>query len=119
MVRTLLDEGSITFHGEFHTYERLFAFARPVRRRVPLKLGAIRGPGLAGAPDVNTRLRLIHDEVMPAFARRPAPGLRGPERPGSRCESPGAHRRVRPAAPSRRTSPVPPAGGGRQEVTRS
>ncbi|CAL9597850.1 Phthiodiolone_phenolphthiodiolone dimycocerosates ketoreductase [Streptomyces sp. enrichment culture] len=44
VVRTLLDEGSITFDGEFHAYDGLFTFARPVQRRVPLKLGAMRGP---------------------------------------------------------------------------
>ncbi|MEU0742622.1 LLM class flavin-dependent oxidoreductase [Streptomyces sp. NPDC006134] len=44
VVRTLLDEGSITFDGEFHAYDGLFTFARPVQDRVPLKLGAMRGP---------------------------------------------------------------------------
>ncbi|NEY35172.1 LLM class flavin-dependent oxidoreductase [Streptomyces sp. PRKS01-65] len=44
VVRTLLDEGSITFDGEFHSYDGLFTFARPVQERVPLKLGAMRGP---------------------------------------------------------------------------
>jgi 5,10-methylenetetrahydromethanopterin reductase len=44
VVRTLLDEGSITFEGEFHAYDGLFTFARPVQERVPLKLGAMRGP---------------------------------------------------------------------------
>ncbi|AJP05189.1 5,10-methylene tetrahydromethanopterin reductase [Streptomyces cyaneogriseus subsp. noncyanogenus] len=44
VVRTLLDEGSITFDGEFHAYDGLFTFARPVQERVPLKLGAMRGP---------------------------------------------------------------------------
>jgi 5,10-methylenetetrahydromethanopterin reductase len=44
VVRTLLDEGSITFDGEFYAYDGLFTFARPVQERVPLKLGAMRGP---------------------------------------------------------------------------
>ncbi|MFE7134467.1 LLM class flavin-dependent oxidoreductase [Streptomyces sp. NPDC057638] len=44
VVRTLLDEGAITFEGEFYTYDGLFTFARPVQRRLPLKLGGMRGP---------------------------------------------------------------------------
>lgn len=44
VVRTLLDEGAITYDGEFFTYNGLFTFARPVQARVPLKLGAMRGP---------------------------------------------------------------------------
>lgn len=44
VVRTLLDEGSITRRGEFYSYQGLFTFARPVQERVPLKLGAMRGP---------------------------------------------------------------------------
>ncbi|MGP4000641.1 LLM class flavin-dependent oxidoreductase [Streptomyces sp. 8N706] len=44
VVRTLLDDGTITHDGEFFTYRGLFTFARPVQARVPLKLGAMRGP---------------------------------------------------------------------------
>ncbi|KRV49536.1 5,10-methylene tetrahydromethanopterin reductase [Wenjunlia vitaminophila] len=44
VVRTLLDEGAITRRGEFYSYDGLFTFARPVQRRVPVKLGAMRGP---------------------------------------------------------------------------
>ncbi|MFG3259707.1 LLM class flavin-dependent oxidoreductase [Streptomyces sp. NPDC048172] len=44
VVRTLLDEGTITREGEFYSYNGLFTFARPVQDRVPLKLGAMRGP---------------------------------------------------------------------------
>lgn len=44
VVRTLLADGAITHHGEFYTYDGLFTFARPVQERVPLKLGAMRGP---------------------------------------------------------------------------
>ncbi|MQA80590.1 MAG: LLM class flavin-dependent oxidoreductase [Streptosporangiales bacterium] len=43
-VRTLLDEGAITSEGEFYRYSGLFTFARPVQERVPVKLGAMRGP---------------------------------------------------------------------------
>ncbi|MBK1783233.1 LLM class flavin-dependent oxidoreductase [Prauserella cavernicola] len=44
VVRTLLDEGAITHDGEFFSYNGLFTFARPVQERVPVKLGAMRGP---------------------------------------------------------------------------
>jgi len=44
VMRTFLDEGSINFEGEFYRYTGLFTFARPVQERLPLKLGAMRGP---------------------------------------------------------------------------
>jgi 5,10-methylenetetrahydromethanopterin reductase len=44
VVRTLLDEGAISFEGEFFTYHGLFTFARPVQERVPVKIGSMRGP---------------------------------------------------------------------------
>ena len=44
VIRTLLDEGTITHDGEFFNYEGLFTFARPVQERVPVKMGSMRGP---------------------------------------------------------------------------
>lgn len=44
VMRTFLDEGAITFSGEFYSYTGLFTFARPVQKRLPIKLGAMRGP---------------------------------------------------------------------------
>jgi 5,10-methylenetetrahydromethanopterin reductase len=44
VVRTFLDDGAITFDGEFFRYSGLFTFARPVQERVPVKMGAMRGP---------------------------------------------------------------------------
>ena len=44
VVRTLLDDGAITFDGDFFRYDGLFTFARPVQERVPVKMGAMRGP---------------------------------------------------------------------------
>jgi 5,10-methylenetetrahydromethanopterin reductase len=44
VIRTLLDDGAITFDGEFFQYDGLFTFARPVQERVPVKMGAMRGP---------------------------------------------------------------------------
>lgn len=43
VMRTFLDDGAITFEGDFFTYNGLFTFARPLQERVPLKLGAMRG----------------------------------------------------------------------------
>jgi len=44
VVRTLLDDGAITFDGEFFHYSGLFTFARPVQEHLPIKIGAMRGP---------------------------------------------------------------------------
>lgn len=44
VMRTFLDDGAITHDGEFYSYDGLFTFARPVQERLPLKLGAMRGP---------------------------------------------------------------------------
>lgn len=44
VMRTLLDDGAITFDGEFFSYKGLFTFARPVQEHLPLKMGAMRGP---------------------------------------------------------------------------
>ena len=43
-IRILLDEGVVTFDGEFFKYSGLFTFARPVQERLPVKMGAMRGP---------------------------------------------------------------------------
>jgi 5,10-methylenetetrahydromethanopterin reductase len=44
VIRELLDEGSIDFHGDFFRYTGVTTAARPVQERVPLKLGAMGGP---------------------------------------------------------------------------
>jgi 5,10-methylenetetrahydromethanopterin reductase len=44
VIRTLLDEGSIDFRGEFFRYAGVTTAARPVQEHVPLKLGAMGGP---------------------------------------------------------------------------
>jgi 5,10-methylenetetrahydromethanopterin reductase len=44
IVRTLLDEGSIDFHGEFFRCAGVTTAARPVQRHVPVKIGAMGGP---------------------------------------------------------------------------
>jgi 5,10-methylenetetrahydromethanopterin reductase len=44
VLRTFLDEGAIDFEGEFYRYTGLFTSARPVQERIPIKIGAMRGP---------------------------------------------------------------------------
>jgi 5,10-methylenetetrahydromethanopterin reductase len=44
VMRTVLDEGKIDFQGDFYRYTGLFTSAHPVQERLPLKLGAMRGP---------------------------------------------------------------------------
>ena len=44
VIRTLLDDGAITFDGEFFKYQGLFTFARPVQDHLPVKIGSMRGP---------------------------------------------------------------------------
>jgi len=44
VMRTFLDEGAITYDGEFYRYNGLFTFPRPVQERLPLYIGAMRGP---------------------------------------------------------------------------
>ncbi|MGY1697828.1 LLM class flavin-dependent oxidoreductase [Geodermatophilus sp. SYSU D00814] len=44
VMRTFLDDGAITFDGEFFSYDGLFTFARPVQQHLPVKMGAMRGP---------------------------------------------------------------------------
>ena len=44
MMRTFLDEGAITFEGDFFQYSGLYTFARPVQERIPIKMGAMKGP---------------------------------------------------------------------------
>jgi 5,10-methylenetetrahydromethanopterin reductase len=44
VMRTFLDEGAITFKGDFFEYNGLYTFARPVQERVPLRMGGMKGP---------------------------------------------------------------------------
>lgn len=44
VMRTLLDEGSIDFAGDFYSYRGIFTAARPVQAHLPLKIGAMGGP---------------------------------------------------------------------------
>jgi 5,10-methylenetetrahydromethanopterin reductase len=44
VMRTLLDEGSIDFSGDFYAYRGVTTAARPVQTHLPLKIGAMGGP---------------------------------------------------------------------------
>jgi 5,10-methylenetetrahydromethanopterin reductase len=44
VMRTFLDDGAITYDGEFYRYSGLFTFARPLQEHLPLYIGAMRGP---------------------------------------------------------------------------
>jgi 5,10-methylenetetrahydromethanopterin reductase len=43
-MRTFLDDGKIDFEGDFFQYTGLFTAARPVQKRIPLKMGGMKGP---------------------------------------------------------------------------
>jgi len=44
VMRTFLDEGAITFEGDFFSYNGLYTFARPVQDKIPLRMGGMKGP---------------------------------------------------------------------------
>jgi 5,10-methylenetetrahydromethanopterin reductase len=44
VMRTFLDDGKIDFEGDFFQYTGLFTAARPVQKRLPLKMGGMKGP---------------------------------------------------------------------------
>ena len=44
VMRTVLDEGSIDFAGDFYEYSGVTTAARPVQEHLPLKIGAMGGP---------------------------------------------------------------------------
>jgi len=44
VMRTFLEDGKIDFQGDFFEYSGLFTAARPVQERIPLLMGAMKGP---------------------------------------------------------------------------
>src|SRR3954451_21134812 len=44
VIRTMLDEGTIDFQGDFFRYAGISTAARPMQEHVPVKLGAMGGP---------------------------------------------------------------------------
>ena len=53
VVRTLLDDGAITFDGEFFKYSGLFMFAGPGQEDVPVLIGAMRGRVVQAAGELS------------------------------------------------------------------
>jgi 5,10-methylenetetrahydromethanopterin reductase len=44
VMRTFLEDGTLDHEGEFYTCTGMFTSARPVQERMPIKIGAMRGP---------------------------------------------------------------------------
>jgi len=44
MMRTFLQDGTLDHEGDFYTCTGMFTSARPVQERMPIKIGAMRGP---------------------------------------------------------------------------
>jgi alkanesulfonate monooxygenase SsuD/methylene tetrahydromethanopterin reductase-like flavin-dependent oxidoreductase (luciferase family) len=71
VMRTILDEGKIDFEGDYYRYTGLFTAARPVQARVPLKLGAMLGPGsfrLAGEIADGVHVACAHSDEALRYA---------------------------------------------------
>jgi alkanesulfonate monooxygenase SsuD/methylene tetrahydromethanopterin reductase-like flavin-dependent oxidoreductase (luciferase family) len=71
VMRTFLDQGTIDFEGDFYRYTGLFTAARPVQSHLPLKLGAMRGPGsfrLAGEIADGMHVACAHSAEALRFA---------------------------------------------------
>jgi 5,10-methylenetetrahydromethanopterin reductase len=71
VMRTFLDQGAIDFEGNFYRYKGLFTAARPVQERLPLKIGAMRGPGsfrLAGEIADGVHVACAHSDEALRFA---------------------------------------------------
>ena len=44
VMKTFMAEGAITHDGDHFTYNGLYTFAKPVQERIPIKMGAMKGP---------------------------------------------------------------------------
>ena len=44
VMRTFMNDGAITFDGDFFKYSGLFTFAKPVQDQIPIKMGGMKGP---------------------------------------------------------------------------
>src|SRR6185437_11594848 len=44
VMRTVLDDGAISFEGDFYRYSGVTTASRPVQEHLPLKIGAMGGP---------------------------------------------------------------------------
>jgi 5,10-methylenetetrahydromethanopterin reductase len=88
VMRKFLAEGRIDFQGEFYRYSGLFTAARPVQLHLPLKVGAMTGPGsfrLAGEVADGVHVAYAHTSAALSFA---AQNVReGADRVGRRLDS--------------------------------
>jgi 5,10-methylenetetrahydromethanopterin reductase len=70
-MRRFLADRRIDFQGEFYSYSGLFTAARPVQQSIPLKIGAMRGPGsfrLAGEIADGVHVACAHSPEALAYA---------------------------------------------------
>jgi 5,10-methylenetetrahydromethanopterin reductase len=88
VMRRFLADGRIDFEGQFYRYSGLFTAARPVQQPLPLKIGAMKGPGsfrLAGEIADGVHVAGAHSAEALAYA---AENVRaGAEQVGRRLES--------------------------------
>jgi 5,10-methylenetetrahydromethanopterin reductase len=73
VMRRFLTEGRIDFQGEFYRYSGLFTAARPVQQPLPLKIGAMKGPGsfrLAGEIADGVHVACAHSSEALAYAAK-------------------------------------------------
>ncbi|MGN6792875.1 MAG: LLM class flavin-dependent oxidoreductase, partial [Streptosporangiaceae bacterium] len=73
VMRTFLADGRIDFEGKFYRYSGLFTAARPVQEFLPLKIGAMTGPGsfrLAGEIADGVHVACAHSSEALSFAAR-------------------------------------------------
>jgi 5,10-methylenetetrahydromethanopterin reductase len=71
VMRRFLAEGRIDFEGRFYRYTGLFTAARPVQEPLPLKIGAMKGPGsfrLAGESADGVHVVCAHSSEALGFA---------------------------------------------------
>ena len=88
VMRRFLADGRIEFQGEFYRYSGLFTAARPVQQRLPLKIGAMKGPGsfrLAGEIADGVHVACAHSSAALSFAARSV--REGADRAGRRLDS--------------------------------
>ena len=88
VMRTFLADGRIDFDGEFYRYSGLFTAARPVQQPLPLKIGAMKGPGsfrLGGEIADGVHVAGAHSSEALAYAAENV--RKGARRVGRRLDS--------------------------------
>jgi 5,10-methylenetetrahydromethanopterin reductase len=84
VMRTVLDEGSIDFEGDFYKYSGVTTAARPVQEHVPLKIGAMGGPKsmeLAGEVADGLHTACAYSPEALGYAVKHLPGRSGARPP--------------------------------------